>query len=238
MDTLPVYVSIVFILTTFATVGFLIHAVRTVGTDKLASRILIFVLPLWIFFQAALALGGFYQFTQSVPPRLLIFGVLPALLLIIGYFLFFRIEFIDRLPLKTLTQLHVIRVPVELVLYWLFIGGLVPEVMTFEGRNIDILSGILAIVVFFAAFRGDNVNRPLLIAYNLLGLALLANIVGTAVVSLPSPMQMMAFDQPNRAVLFFPYIWLPTIVVPIVFFAHLASLWKIFFSRESERLSG
>ena len=232
MESVPAYVSIVFILTTFATVGFLLHAIKSVGTDKLPSKILIFILPLWIFFQAVVALGGFYQFTGSVPPRLLLFGVLPALLFIIGYFVFFRRNFVEMLPLRTLTLLHVIRIPIEVVLYWLFVSGLIPEVMTFEGRNFDIVSGVLAPVVYLAAFRSDVAHRWLLIAYNLLGLILLANIVGTAIVSLPSPFQMMAFEQPNRAVLFFPYIWLPTIVVPIVFFAHAASLWKLFSVRD------
>ncbi len=232
MESVPAYVSVVFILTTFATVGFLIHAIKSVGTDKLPSKVLIFILPLWIFFQAALSLGGFYLETGSFPPRLLLFGVGPTLLLIAAYLAFFRDSFINKLPLKTLTLLHVIRVPVELVLYWLFVAEQVPEIMTFEGQNFDILSGFLAPIVFLTAFRRDGTIRWLLIAHNLLGLLLLTNIVATAVVSLPSPMQMTAFDQPNRAVLFFPYIWLPTIVVPIVFFAHLSSLWKLFSGRD------
>jgi hypothetical protein len=53
------------------------------------------------------------------------------------------------------------------------------------------------------------------------------NVVITAIFCVPSPIQQLAFDQPNRAVLFFPYIWLPTVIVPIVFFSHAASLWKL-----------
>lgn len=232
MEPLPAYVSTVFILTTFAAVGFLIHAIKSVGTDRLPSQILIFVLPLWIFFQAALSLGGFYKETNSLPPRLLLFGVGPALLLVIAFFLFFRSSFIEKLPLRTITLLHIVRIPVEIGLFWLFNAGQIPKVMTFEGRNFDILSGFLAAIVFFAAFRGNKPNRWMLIAFNLVGLALLINIVGTAVAALPSPMQAIAFDQPNRAVLYFPYIWLPTMIVPIVLFAHLAALWKLFTGRD------
>jgi hypothetical protein len=39
-------------------------------------------------------------------------------------------------------------------------------------------------------------------------------------------MQQMSFDQPNRAVLFFPYVFLPTIIVPIVLASHLFALYK------------
>ena len=143
------------------------------------------------------------------------------------YFVFFRESFIERLSLRTLTLLHVVRIPVEIVLLWLSLAGQVPRVMTFEGRNFDILSGILAPIVYLIAFRGGEVKRGLLIAYNIFGLVMLANIVTIAILALPSPMQQIAFDQPNRAVLYFPYIWLPTIIVPIVLFSHLAALWKL-----------
>ncbi len=232
MESLPGYVSIVFILTTFAAVAFLLQSIKAVGLRRLPSRILLFLLPLWIFFQAILATGGFYQNENMVPPRLFLFGVLPALLLIISYFLFFRSSLVELLPLRLLTLVHIVRIPVEVVLLWLFLGGLIPQVMTFEGRNFDILSGILAPIIYLIAFWGGRTRRWLLIGFNVLGLILLANIVSIAIMSLPSPLQQIAFDQPNRAVLFFPYIWLPTIVVPIVLFAHLSSLWNLLTERD------
>lgn len=228
MESLPGYVSIVFILTTFLTIAFLVYALKAAGSESLPSKILLFVIPLWIFFQTAMALGGFYLDTEALPPRLFLFGPFPAFALILIYFLFFRKTFVEELPLRVLTLLHVVRIPVELVLYWLFIGGLVPRIMTFEGQNYDILSGILALIVYCAAFRFGQPRRWLLISFNIVGLLLLANIVITAIVSLPSPIQAAAFEQPNRAVLYFPYIWLPTIVVPIVLFSHLAALWQLF----------
>jgi hypothetical protein len=227
METLPAYVSIVFILTTFAAIAFLLQATKAVGLSTLPSRILIFLLPLWIIFQGVLAVGGFYQKTDILPPRLALFGVWPALLLIIFYFIFFRRTFIERLPLRLLTILHVVRIPVELTLLWLFLGSQVPQMMTFEGRNFDILSGVLALIVYFIAFRGDKPRRGILIAFNLIGLALLANIVIIAILSLPTPIQRLNFEQPNVAVLYFPYIWLPAIVVPVVLFSHLAALWQL-----------
>ncbi|MFN0141193.1 MAG: hypothetical protein ACKVQW_14025 [Pyrinomonadaceae bacterium] len=229
MDDVQGYVSVLFILTTIATVGFLFFAIRSVGFKTTAARLLILIVPLWLIVQAVIGIGGFYQRTEGVmPPRLALYAVLPALLLIAAYFVFFSKELVEKLPLKLLTLLHVIRIPVELVLYSLFVQGAIPEVMTFAGRNYDILSGILAVVVYLAAFRNGAVNRKILIAYNILGLILLANIVTTAVLSLPTPMQQLAFEQPNRAVLYFPYVWLPSFIVPTVLFSHLAALWQLF----------
>jgi hypothetical protein len=214
-------------LTTLAVVVFLLFAVRDAGENTLPALIVRFLVPLWAIVTGIMARKDFFLDSTSVPPILFLYGILPALLLIITYFIFFRASFIQRLSLQKLTLLHIARIPVEFTLLWLFMYGQVPQVMTFEGRNFDILSGILAPAVYLIAFRSPTPKRWLLIAYNVIGLVSLANIVTIAIMALPSPMQSIAFDQPNRAVRFFPYIWLPTIIVPIVLFCHLAALWKL-----------
>jgi hypothetical protein len=226
IEQAPAYISIVFLITSFLTFGIFAYAIKRVGFDHLWSKLLLFLVPFWMLFQAVIAMGGFYLHSESFPPRLPVFAVLPAVILIAVCFLTGR-DFIERLPLKALTILHFVRIPVELTLAWLYEQGSIPREMTFRGWNFDILSGILAVVVTFVAFRGARVNRSLLIGYNLLGLALLANIVTIAIMSLQSPMQKLAFEMPNRGVLYFPYIWLPAMIVPIVLFCHLASLYKL-----------
>jgi hypothetical protein len=227
IDSLPFYVTVVFVLTTLLTIGFLFRSFRDIRLPRMAPAPLIFLIPFWMFLTAWLAMGGFYEQFQYVPPRLAIFGVFPALVLIALYFIFFRRSFIERLSLPVLTLLHVIRIPVELVLLCLFRFGFIPQIMTFEGRNFDILSGLTAPLVFWMAFRGGRINKPLLIGWNLITLGLLANIVIIAILSAPTPMQKFGFEQPNVGVVYFPFIWLPTIIVPIVLFAHLASLLQV-----------
>jgi len=141
--------------------------------------------------------------------------------------IFFRKVFLENMPLAVLTLVHTIRIPVEFVLLWLYQSEQVPVEMTFEGRNFDILSGITAPVVYFLAFRKNEVNRSLLLIWNLAALALLTNIVTIAVLAFPSPFQMVGLDQPNVGVTYFPFIWLPAVIVPIVFFCHLASLSQL-----------
>ncbi len=99
--------------------------------------------------------------------------------------------------------------------------------MTFEGRNFDILSGLTAPIIAWLAFRNGKTNRPLLIVWNIFALLLLINIVADAVLSIPTPFQQLAFEQPNRAVLYFPFVCLPALVVPIVLFSHLASFRQL-----------
>jgi hypothetical protein len=227
IENLPAYVSVTFILTTFLTVGIFLYAIKRGAFTSTATKFLSFLLPFWLIFQATLAIGGFFLNTEAVPPRLFLFAFLPSLAAIILLFILARKNFIEQLPLRALTYLHVIRIPVELVLLWLYQGGQVPQLMTFEGRNFDILAGITAPIMAWLAFRGGKTNRPLLIIWNLFALGLLTNIVINAVLSFPFPLQQFAFDQPNRGLLYFPFIWLPSTIVPIVFFCHLASLWQL-----------
>jgi hypothetical protein len=226
IENLPGYISITFILTAFLTVGILFYAVKQTVFHTIPAKLLVFLTAFWLLFQAVLALGGFYQ-VITAPPRVFAFGVAPVLVLIVLYFVFFRRNFIEALPLKILTILHIVRIPVELVLLWLFQQKLVPQAMTFEGSNFDVLSGLTAPTVYFIAFRGGKTNRSLLIVWNIFALLLLFNVVITAILAFPGPLQQIAFDQPSIGVTYFPIIWLPTVIVPIVLFCHLASLWKL-----------
>lgn len=228
INDLPFYVPAVFVPTVFLTVGILFYALRRRNLLLTTpGKITVAAIFLWMLVTATLAVSGFYQYTAAVPPRVFLFGALPPLLLIIFLFIFFRQNFLAEIPLETLTLLHVIRIPVEIVLYWLAHFGWVSPLMTFAGWNFDILSGISAPVIYWLVFRRGQINRPLLISWNVAALILLITIVSIAVLAFPSPLQKLSPEQPNRAVMYFPYIWLPALVVPAVLFAHVVSLWKL-----------
>ena len=221
MPPIPTYVSVAFILTTLLTLVFL-YAVLIRSTAK--SRILgIFGgIFLWMILQAALSLQGFYSNHLDVmPPRIPILLAPPLMLILLLFLTQSGRDFLDSLPLSTLTHLHVVRIPVELLLFALFVYGAIPQLMTFEGRNWDILAGLTAPLVAFWGIQRGNMGRTALLVWNFLCLGLLFNIVFHAILSIPLPFQRFAFDQPNLAVLYFPYIWLPGVIVPIVLFSHL-----------------
>ena len=185
------------------------------------------VLILWLILQAAISMTGFYKVTTDFPPRFMLL-VLPPLIFIIA--LFFTAKgkrFIDSLDIRVLTVLHTVRVMVEIVLLWLFMYKAVPKIMTFEGENFDILAGISAPFIFYFAFYKKKISEAVLLFWNFLCIGLLLNIVTIAILSAPFPFQQVAFDQPNIAVLYFPYVWLPCCIVPIVLFSHLASIRQL-----------
>lgn len=228
IENLPIYISVFFMLTTFLTIGLFFNAVKSKNFRSIQNKIFIVFLSLGLLVQAIFSFTGIYQNTSAMPPNILLFGVLPSLLVIIIYFVFFRNSFIQLLSLKGLTLIHIIRIPVEIVLFLLYKYSVIPQVMTFEGLNFDVLVGITAPIVYFIAFKRGGLNHNLLFIWNFLSLLLVLNIVAISVMSFPSPFQSLAFESPNKAVMYFPFIWLPTIIVPIVIFSHLASFWKLY----------
>lgn len=210
--------SILFIFTTLVTMYWL-HRIAQ-------NRWLTILMLIQFAVQGIVAYSGFYLFENSIPPRFLL-AILPAFVLI-GFAFFSESgrNMIMQMDLKSLTYLHVIRIPIEIVLLMLFYDKLVPIEMTFEGRNFDILSGITAPIVAYWVFQYHIARKHILLIWNILCMGLLFNIVGTAILAAPTPLQQLAFEQPNVAVFSLPYIWLPAVVVPIVLFAHLIAIYR------------
>ena len=228
MLLVPTYLTVFFVLITFTTAAlfwWVLKVSENTEQRQQWSRLFLVGSLLWLGLQAALSYGGvYYEQLNAIPPRIAVFGLIPALGFIVALFLLpGGKRFIDSLPLPSLTIIHVIRIPVELVLYGLFLAGTIPELMTFAGRNFDILAGLTAPLVVYLGWR-PALRRNLLLVWNVLSLMLLLNIVIHALLAAPFPLQQLAFDQPNVAVLYFPFSWLPTYVVPIVLFCHLAAL--------------
>ena len=220
MENLPTYISIVFGLITITTVLLFYRATQH-------SKLTLIILFAWLALQTLISLTGFYTVNNSLPPRIALLGF-PALLCIILLFATSRgRKYIDQLDPGKLTILHTIRVVVELVLLMLFMHKAVPQLMTFEGRNFDILSGLSAPLIYYFGFVKKSLGKPVILIWNFICLGLLFNIVINAVLSVPTPLQQFAFDQPNIAILYFPFVWLPCCVVPIVLLSHLAVIRQL-----------
>ncbi len=220
MDHLPVYIGIVFLLDTLLALLLLYKATHY-------SRPVITIVLAWLILQSIISLSGFYTVTKAVPPRFALLLLPPMLLIGCLFFTKKGRRLIYGFDVKTLTLIHIIRIPVELILYWLFLRNFIPEIMTFEGRNFDILCGLTAPFAYYFGYVKNTLSRKVLLTWNVLCLLLLANIVVTAVLSAPLPIQQFAFDQPNIAMLYFPYTLLPCFLVQVVLLAHLVAIRRL-----------
>ena len=219
-------------ITPLLSASFIVITLLTVGLFYLAAnkskRILAIIIG-WMALQFIIVQTGFYTNTKAVPPRLML-QLAPTLIFILILFLTKSgRRFIDSLNLKQLTLIHTIRIPVEIVLFYLYAAHTIPQIMTFEGRNFDIIAGFTAPLIYYFGFVNQKLSGKTILIWNILSLALLINIVSIAVLSASSPFQQFGFNETNIALAHFPFNWLPSVVVPIVLLSHLVAIRRNLF---------
>lgn len=220
MEHLPAYTYIIFCATVLLALWLFFKAANF-------SKYFIIPIVSWLLIQSALGVPGFYRDPVTMSGRFpLLF--MPALVAIIILFVTKRgRDCIDLLDVRSLTIFHVIRIPVEMVLFWLYVNKSVPGAMTFNGSNFDIFSGISAPLVYYLGFVKKKIGGRVIIAWNFICLALLLHVVLTAVLSLPARFQQFGFERPDIALGYFPFVWLPSILVPLVLLSHLAAIKQL-----------
>ncbi|QWG24437.1 hypothetical protein KMZ93_05890 [Bradyrhizobium sediminis] len=139
------------------------------------------------------------------------------------------------LPIVVLIGLQAFRIPVELLLDALYAEGIAPVQITYRGWNFDILTGLTALPVAWLAAHG-KASRTLLMAWNILGLALLANVVIVALTSMPGPLRLF-FNEPSAGfIASLPYIFVPTVFVTTALLGHVLLFRRLQLEAKSAEL--
>jgi hypothetical protein len=178
------------------------------------------VLLFWIGVPGLLASRGLLDRYTPLPAPALIVIALISVGTVVLAFSRFGSRLIAAAPLAGLVGYQAFRVPVEWALHRLYTEGVIPVQMTYAGRNFDIVSGIVAAALGLWLWTGRR-TAWLVVAWNILGLALLANIITIAVLSTPVPFRTFMNEPANRLPSVFPYVWLPTFLVQAALFGHL-----------------
>lgn len=165
----------------------------------------------WLFGTGALAGLGVFQ-DVNLPPRFMLLFV-PAIITL--SVVAWRSDWHER-PLAFLVGFQAFRILVELGIHQAAVEGVAPPQMSWEGRNLDILTGITALMLIPFV---DRLPTWSLHAWNFAGAALLLNVVSVAILSMPTPFQV--FEPDNTWVLFFPFSWLPLVLVMMAWLGHL-----------------
>lgn len=180
------------------------------------------LLGTWLGIQSALVASG--RMT-SLPLNGLPFFFVPVIVIWSGLALSpVGARLAATLPLAALVGFQAFRLPLELVLHAWFKQGTIPETMTWSGQNWDIISGTLALICAPFAHRHPAVPR----LFNIVGLALLLNVMGTAIKSSPVP---FGWNIEPKLLLAFhlPYALIGPVCVGGALFGHLVltrALWS------------
>jgi hypothetical protein len=180
---------------------------------------------LWFLFISIVAFLGIFSDFTSIPPRLPIALVIPLIVLIF----FLRFEHLDSIlahtPPQWFLNIQSFRFFVEILLWFLFLAHSLPERMTFEGYNFDIIAGITGPIFAYLCFANQQHKKWLAILWNVVGILLLINIVAIALMTMPTPFKV--FQEDNTIIGAFPFPLLPTILVPIAYYMHVLSLRQL-----------
>jgi hypothetical protein len=127
------------------------------------------------------------------------------------------------LPLWVLVGSQVFRFPLELLMHQAYVEGVMPVQMSYSGQNYDILTGVSAGLLGWRLARG-RVSPRVVAAWNLLGFALLVNIVTIAILSTPI-FRWFGDDRLNTFVTYPPFVWLPAVLVTAALMGHVL-VWR------------
>jgi hypothetical protein len=181
----------------------------------------------WLALTGVLAERGFFDDFQSIPPRMLL-GLGPPLLTVLALTFSPRVApLLAAVPPVWLVAAQAFRIPVEIVLWRLAVAGAIPELLSFHGRNVDILVGLTAPVVAYACFVRRAWPARVAVWWNWAGIVILLNVVVHAQLSAPTPWRIFETDPPATFIADWPYIWLPAFLVPLAWLLHAVSLRQL-----------
>ncbi len=170
-------------------------------------------LVVWLSVTGAVSASGVLE-APGLPPRAMVFMVLCNGLMLVLALSRVGARLVDGLPVAALVGFQAFRFPLELVLHRFYEEGSLPVQMTYAGRNLDIITGLLGLGVGLWLWRRGP-SRALVWAFNLVGLGLLINVATIAVLSSPVPFRVFTNEPAVLLVFHFPYGWiLPMCVAP------------------------
>jgi hypothetical protein len=187
-------------------------------------------LLVWLSYAGLLGYAGVLKNMTMRPPGI-VFLVVPVLVFLLMFLAFVVLSSAGArvalaIPLWILLGAQSFRVGVELFLHQLWIDGLVPKMLTFDGANVDIYVGASAVLIAWLSGRG-RLGLRLALAWNVLGLLALANVVTRAVLTAPGPLHLIHAEVPNLLLSTFPFLFIPGLFVPLGVVLHLLALRSI-----------
>jgi hypothetical protein len=193
-------------------------AVRRRRTGRVGTAVLA-----WLVMTALVAASGVLRRFDATPPPFagLVLAIAVAGIAVpcspLGTLL------VRGVPLWALVGFQVFRFPLELVMHRAYVEGIMPVQMSYSGLNYDILTGITAGVLGFWLHR-RRVPRWIVTSWNLLGFALLVNVVTIAIVSTPV-FRWFGNERLNVFVTYPLFVWLPAVLVPAALMGHIL-VWR------------
>jgi hypothetical protein len=171
--------------------------------------------------------GTLLQFNSFPPPMLVMIASVFVVSFAVGLSPFGRDAAVE-LSFAALVGLQGFRFPLELLMHHAGNVGIMPVQLSYSGYNFDIVTGISALLIFALFKSGRPVSQSVLWAWNVWGSFCLVVIAIIAITT--SPLIRLFGDDPhnlNTWILYFPYVWLPVVLVTVAISSHVVITRKL-----------
>ena len=177
----------------------------------------------WLCLTTVIAASGILRRFDTFPPPFAGMVVAVAALGIAVPCSSLGTRLVRGLPLSVLVGSQVFRFPLEWLMHEAYVEGVMPVQMSYSGQNYDIVTGIGA-GVLGAWLALSRAPRWIVHVWNVLGVALLVNVVAVAIVSSPT-FQWFGGERLSTFVTYPPFVWLPTVLVTSALIGHIL-VWR------------
>lgn len=183
----------------------------------------------WMLYVIAVERSGLLE-NFSLPPRVVLLIVLPAIACIIFTITNRRFQpLIQSVPVQLPIFLQSFRIAVELLIYYSFRNGIFPQRATFEGLNFDITVGLSAPIIALLFYK-KKLGPQWLLTWNILSLLVLS----VTVYSFISTYYFTDYIITNgsKEFIHFPYLLLAAVLLPAAIFLHVFSIRQLLFRKK------
>lgn len=217
-------------------------AARAINDEASTARrlkrkplVLIIGLVLWHLYLFLIAQSGFLQ-DFSFPPRVVLVVILPAFLFT-GIFIFRNRnkQWIQNIPPHWMLFYQTFRILIETLFVFSVAKGVLPYQVTIQGYNMDLVFALTATVIGFMVYKGSKHSINLAIAWNFLGLAVIATIIFLFMSTIYFA-EFFGSSEPIMSKEFgvYPYPLVAGFLMPSAVFMHVLSIVQLIKSKKNE----
>jgi hypothetical protein len=182
----------------------------------------------WLSSSAFAALSGILARLDILPPPFIVMMVFALISAFAVGCTSFGKTVAENTSWKILIALQCFRLPLEIFMHHAYEKKIMPIQLSYSGYNFDLLTGLGAVILLEILRFSPKFSKQFIWIWNVWGIYCLIAIGVIAVTG--SPIIAGFGTEPenlNTWVLFFPYVWLPAVLVVLAVFGHIVITRKL-----------
>ena len=180
---------------------------------------------LWLIYASLLSLKG-VLYVNSIPPKVILFTVLPLVGILTGIISntgIFKV-LLANASLESLIRIHIFRLIGVFFILIYFYGFLPAKFALLAGLG-DIATALISIIAANAVAQKKSWGIKLAYAWNIFGLLDIISVIVSAIIL--TKITMVNHEPGNLELTLFPFVWIPAFAPATILFLHFSIFRKL-----------